>query len=404
MANRTQNFYTNPAFCQKSEFFAIGRGRALSPARSDNSARQSPLGAQSSYRGELPEDHEYEQEFYEEMLVDDTGCVKEKNILVISSPHKDTKALVEEPRAGSRYAPVDQRTKTRYEYVPVEYDDTQQHQARVHRYALIPTDEDIERSPKSKGARYGYAHPHPHPHGFGLVPMEEIQNKGRYALVADHDSRYEYIDEERSPPRTNAPRSVQRQDSYRNQRPQTADHRREESQGYQTYQPARRGNPAATRKLHELLQSPPSKPIMSPGTPRKVQLQRSPSNVVVVKKPASRAQQQLTYSAEPVKKSTAVVQPMRSVYGETTVANHSESWTNLKKPAAQGTLAVAALMMFLCGGLTSGLCFYMIAFMGKHYFLDFGIAAGFTCLLLGVLGFRTRNCYWLPNRNYISGT
>jgi hypothetical protein len=59
--------------------------------------------------------------------------------------------------------------------------------------------------------------------------------------------------------------------------------------------------------------------------------------------------------------------------------------------------------MTLCGGVTSGLCSYMMYVIGRSYFLDFGMVAGFTCLTLGVLGFRTRRCYWLPNRNYISG-
>lgn len=99
--------------------------------------------------------------------------------------------------------------------------------------------------------------------------------------------------------------------------------------------------------------------------------------------------------------------PSQSVYSETTFTSsgkNSESWLNgNQKPSSQAALAVAAFIMLLCGGLTTALCFYMISIMGRLYFLDFGVISGFTCLVLGLLGFRTRNCYWLPNRNYISG-
>lgn len=39
----------------------------------------------------------------------------------------------------------------------------------------------------------------------------------------------------------------------------------------------------------------------------------------------------------------------------------------------------------------------------RSYFLDLGIISGFATATLGVLGFRSRQCDWLPNRNYSSG-
>lgn len=449
MANRTQahqrNYYTNPAFCQKSEYYAIdgsNNRKGLSPVKSEKSARQSPLGAQTViHNSELSplrktlhvddDDNEYEQEFYEEMLVDDTGYVQEKKILVISSPQKETTHQTNGGRYASPPMIIDnnyhqQQNKSRYEYIPVQYDKKEEvitPSGRIHRYALIQSNdgEIIEHNPNTKGGRYS------------LVPLEEIQssNKNRYAVIPENKSRYEYIDdddEQDEPnPTENIPRkSVQRQESYRQTHQQKYTnqnyHHYHAQQQYQQHQqqyqkkqqePIRRGNPIATQKLHELLQSP--KQIKSPQTPRKIH-QVNP-NIIISNSPLRkqivnpRVHQQLRYNnIDTNKKTTAIVQPICtnsnvSVYSDTTTMNKSESWMNLnfKKPAVQGTLAVAALMMCLCGGVTSCLCFYMILIMGKLYFLEFGIVSGFTCCLLGILGFRTRNCYWLPNRNYISG-
>lgn len=41
--------------------------------------------------------------------------------------------------------------------------------------------------------------------------------------------------------------------------------------------------------------------------------------------------------------------------------------------------------------------------MRRSYYLDLGIISGFAATALGLMGFRSRQCYWLPNRNYISG-
>lgn len=41
--------------------------------------------------------------------------------------------------------------------------------------------------------------------------------------------------------------------------------------------------------------------------------------------------------------------------------------------------------------------------MRRSYFLDLGIISGFATATLGLMGFRSRQCDWLPNRNYVSG-
>nr|XP_026483710.1 uncharacterized protein LOC113391829 [Vanessa tameamea] len=104
-------------------------------------------------------------------------------------------------------------------------------------------------------------------------------------------------------------------------------------------------------------------------------------------------------------KNTAVIIPRvapqsPSVYSEDTY----KSFSSIKSATGPTTsLTIAALILTLCGGLTSGLSFYMMYSMGRRYYLDFCVLSGFTCFLLGLLGLRSRRHQLLPNRNYISG-
>ncbi|XP_038217841.1 uncharacterized protein LOC119836538 [Zerene cesonia] len=117
---------------------------------------------------------------------------------------------------------------------------------------------------------------------------------------------------------------------------------------------------------------------------------------------ASRESRRMTPKRD---KTTAVIMPRvatqsPSVYSEETY----KSFTSLKSmSAATASLTIAALMLTLCGGLSTGLSFYMMYSIGRRYYLDFGVLSGFTCFLLGLLGLRSRRSQLLPNRNYISG-
>ncbi|XP_975069.2 uncharacterized protein spdo [Tribolium castaneum] len=326
MATRTlpKNFYSNPAFSQQSEFY---NGKPLSQIVQN--VRQSPVGAQTQPQYRENEEY-YDEEFYEEMIVDDAGIIKQKKVLVVSSPTKDQ--------------------KSRYEYIPMQ---------EQNRYIIC----------QKQPPQVHYAE-------------EFVQGRPNH--------RYEYIPEE-SPPK-----SVTRN--------------RYEYIQFEPPSPRKPSNPIATQKLHELLSTPKKPPVMSPQAHRRVP--PSPQRDPFITPRKSQTRQKLNYALDTRqaqdKRHTAIVAPMcsspiQSVYSETTFSK-TDSWMNLgpRKPT-QVTLAVAAVMMMLCGGVTSGLCFYMVSIMGRLYFLDFGIVAGFTCLVLGFLGFRTRNCYWLPNRNYISG-
>lgn len=203
-----QNYYSNPAFCQQSEYYPGPKSpqralspirqhsqRALSPHRPQINVRQPPVGAQSTHSildtsihsiHDDPKDSSEgsyeEQEFYEEMLVDDTtGVVQQKKFLVVSTeqqtprklqPNQQSRPLPPQIMSGSRYGAVPtqeealRNQKNRYEYVPMQ-DRPRQEAAippRVHRYAVIPSDErdeDLQLLQKTSGR-------------YALVPVEEL--------------------------------------------------------------------------------------------------------------------------------------------------------------------------------------------------------------------------------------
>lgn len=397
MANNQQNFYTNPAFCQQSEYYNSQQRKCKSPPRNFN-IRQPPVGAQAKIRlhdvsvDASKEECYEEQEFYEEMIVDDRGLIKDKKIVIVSSPQDNNyqqsshryEYIDDNINKGNRYEYIQEEQKSRSEYIPLK----SQESVKIHKETV-----------NVNSGRYA------------LVPVEDLRNH-RYAVITEDDiktaDRYEYIQEKPL-------------DRIR-QLPQNVEINKMIS--------PRKANPIATQKLHELLSTPPrsqrssnnSQKILSPQSPRtKTPQQQHQKEIFMTTPPKlsrsnSKVQQKLNYTIGarhqplPDKRHTAIVapicsSPVQSVYSETTFSQKTESWMNLSlsKPPVQATLAVAAIMMLMCGGVSFGLCLYMISLMGRLYYLDFGTIAGFTCLILGLMGFRTRNCYWLPNRNYISG-
>lgn len=398
--------------------------------------RQSPVGANVSFSCEekpipglkpkkyVQNENYDEQDFYEEMLVDDCGVVKCKKLVVVTSPNGTT-THQQNRRQVHRYEkiPNDNRCeetedndnvvyiqengnnpRNRYEYIPVQ-------QEEIHSASLSSPKHNQFMAPQTITAsalKDGYALVRRHDR-YEMLPLEKISDTYRYNTNNIQRHRYEYIDE--------CENQIQ-QDQMRYEYVERLSSPQTNRRG---------GNPIATQKLHELLSTPkkttrqpvnnftPQKPL-SPNSPRRVVTPAKDPFITPTKQQQTpRALQKLNYALASRqmaqdKRHTAIIapicsSPIQSVYSETTYSNKSESWMNLSlsKAPVQATLAVAAVMMTLCGGVTSGLCFYMVWIMGRLYYLDFGIVAGFTCLLLGLLGFRSRNCRWLPNRNYISG-
>ncbi|KAK5647797.1 hypothetical protein RI129_002689 [Pyrocoelia pectoralis] len=447
MANSDHdNYYSNPAFCQKSEYYnnytltSTSPRNSLSPSRNYRNIRQSPLGALSPSRttdntyhnlhdnlppkpGPKPtkfncdNDNYQEQNFYEEMLVDGNGTVKRKKLVILQSPDSingnydapNLQWINSERQNGNRYAVVPTQNdlqnharspKSRYEYVHIQQNSNSQPSPnkkeyaqesyelghrRIHRYAVIPGDEETELGTDCDNYEIPYRY---------AVPKNTKQHP-------NPNARYEYIDcIEELPPREEI-HTIKRITS--------------------PIAVKKAANLQATQKLHELLKTPQKtapypQRLTSPQSPRKQSDSFVTSKVTPRNQKTPKVQQKLNFVLSTRQKTfdkrhTAIVapicsSPVQSVYSETTFSNKSESWMNLngKKQPVHATLTVAAIMMILCGGLTSCLCFYMVSFMGRLYFLDFGIVSGFACLVLGVLGCRSRNqYYWLPNRNYMSG-
>lgn len=112
------HFYANPAFCQQSEFFPQ---RALSPQRS---IRQSPVGAQTSQvTSEEPPERIEEQEFYEEVIVDNQGFIKGKKVVVVAQNNEGQKYIQAPQNNGptARYGSPPLQ-KQRYEYISMQED------------------------------------------------------------------------------------------------------------------------------------------------------------------------------------------------------------------------------------------------------------------------------------------
>ncbi|XP_055644183.1 uncharacterized protein LOC129780196 [Toxorhynchites rutilus septentrionalis] len=291
----------------------------------------------------------------------------------------------------------DQKSNQRYEVVPTEEDEElvdpnheiiQMHNGRAHRYAVIPTEDDetcldeeqsIKNDPQSPCQK---------------VATRENINRSQPSII---------------PQRTPSTRTVS----------------------------TPKKNPLATQMLHELLSTPKREeftPKNSPirhdinpkivsSTPKRnefkpqklqydYQMQQSsyPTQRTTRAEHSTQKQKQLLEAAA---RTTAVITPRlnvvngTSVYGETTSSDHmSKSWQNTsfqKIAHASATIGSVSLMLILCGFMNSGLSLYFTSKVGREYYLDLAIFAGFAAIALGILGFKSRHCDWLPNRNYISG-
>ncbi|XP_028033776.1 uncharacterized protein LOC114245708 [Bombyx mandarina] len=102
-------------------------------------------------------------------------------------------------------------------------------------------------------------------------------------------------------------------------------------------------------------------------------------------------------------KNTAVIVPRVAPPPSTISEDTYKSISSLKTTPGTASLTIATLILTLCGGLSTGLSFYMMYAIGRKYYLDFSVLSGFTCFILGLLGFRSKRHRLLPNRNYVSG-
>lgn len=202
MANTQRNYYTNPAFCQQSEFYN-SKLKLKSPSpQKKPTPRQSPIGANTYHQqySENPKRDYEEQEFFEEVLVDDHGQVTSKNLVVVTTPNKEKKY----------YAP--NRNTHRYEEIPgdrYEYDLLEDRNevyvdeyplpnkrvasgAAKGRYEYIPLETQEEMAAKQMihtGAiREGYALVRKNDR-YELLPLEKVSDTYRYNQTPTNSSR-----------------------------------------------------------------------------------------------------------------------------------------------------------------------------------------------------------------------
>lgn len=282
---------------------------------------------------------------------------------------------------------------SRYTVIPTEKDEElvddnheiiEIHNGKVHRYAVLPTEEDPD----------------------DIQEQEETSMSANFQTIARSPSRrklhhsYASIRDTKSPPR-----AVKSSSASTPQRPAPPIPVQMSSLTPQKN--------LATQKLHELLSTPPQKQGSTATTPKRIPGSVQPQTSTPLKQHATPQrrlrydEQQHGHSAVDVR-TTAVISPRLqapSFYGEAP-SGSLKSWSNLsfhKVANATATIGAVSLMLILCGMMNSGLSIYLIARVGRSHYLDTGIISGFGAVALGILGFRSRQCEWLPNRNYISG-
>ncbi|ETN65979.1 hypothetical protein AND_002235 [Anopheles darlingi] len=333
----------------------------------------------------------------------------------------------------------DQRNNQRFEMVPTEEDEElvddnqeiiQMHNGRAHRYAIIPSvadDEDetcLSHSNNDCGNGSG--------NGVGSTEEPTAIHRSPARRTAsslsvrhNHQHHHQQQRGRETPQQQMVPAACSSSNSGILKTPSKA--------APPPPQPGRiettpKKNPA-TLKLHELLTTP-QKPQQWRGTP-----QSSPFNITPATTPRRNAaaaaggpaimvsstpkQQQPPQQVQQLQQpppTTAIISPRLNsdIYSEKPLpldpeksgaswgpTDGSKSWQKMAN--ASITIGAVSLMLIMCGFMNSGLSLYMTAKLGREFYLDAGVLAGFSAIALGILGFKSRQCDWLPNRNYMSG-
>ncbi|XP_035896065.1 uncharacterized protein LOC118504994 [Anopheles stephensi] len=306
----------------------------------------------------------------------------------------------------------DQRNNQRFEMVPTEEDEElvdenqeiiQMHNGRAHRYAIIPSiADDEDETCLSNGTDEPPTAIHRTP---SSLSGQQRDGKGTPAALV---------------PRREAPTPhIPAPAGSLTTTPSKVHPGREET--------TPKKNPA-TQKLHELLTTPqkppnpqwrgyPSSPSPFTATTPNTTPRRggtAPAGVPPAIMVSSTPKQHPPAMMIPT---TAIISPRLNsdIYSEKplpdpekpgnwgggSLPNGSKSWRKMANASA--TIGAVSLMLILCGFMNSGLSLYMTAKLGREFYLDMGVLAGFSAIALGILGFKSRQCDWLPNRNYMSG-
>ncbi|XP_061394309.1 uncharacterized protein LOC133329864 [Musca vetustissima] len=313
---------------------------------------------------------------------------------------------------------VDKNSNQRYQMVPTAEDEElvddnqeiiQMHNGKAHRYAVIPAEDDDDEYENNNEEETCLSNP----------DLNQSQN----FLPLGYETT-------RTPMRTSTPQKGMSMGNLA------------------SYPSTPLKNPQATKMLHELLSTPRKTPVQNSrsNTPRNMyasqrelriqyaqqgqqinfsssggQSSQNQGPPLLPRKNSHLSPQRLHYeTVKPVvtpphqnDRTMAVIQPR--VAGTTYPQIEEEDCSSIQGKAGNNqsypqkivsatiTLAIVSLMLVLGSSMNSALIVYMIAHLGRSFYLQFSLVAAISGVGLGFLGFRSRHCEWLPNRSYTSG-
>lgn len=420
--------YTNPAFCQQSEFYqANSRSITTSPAKvhrsesiRSNSTVRSATGSQHiiNYQqpprlGPKPNNNRYEHLSSITQDTSNSGRYALVPVEEIPNSNKGRYAVlpmsemvpkfvksqdnldryaslpfnVEEPRSldSTPFAslppsvhPQDELTKISRAFSsdfgskPFVIVDQKSQQ----RYAVVPTEENeelVDENHEIIQMHNGKAH------RYAVIPTDEEEtdlSRGDFELSPIIHHGYATIAD--SPQRQSATSTPQKMYAQSPQRRMI-----QSPQQQQQQPPTPQKNNLATQRLHELL-STPQKKIIKNGTPKSSPQYYTPPQKNSQMRPEQLTPKRSDFTPQKLQyeqqspcqleqRTTAVIIPRLapSIYSETTSGSHNKSWNNLsyhKVANATATIGVVSLMLILCGAMNSGLCLYMVHNVSTKYF------------------------------------
>lgn len=410
--------YTNPAFCQQSEFYQTTNSRSItsSPAKvhrsesiRSNSTVRSTTGSQRiiNYQqpprlGPKPNNNRYEHLSSITQETSNSGRYALVPVEEIPNSNKGRYAVLPMSEIAPKFV-KSQDNLDRYASLPFNVDEPRSldstqfaslppsvhpqdeltkisrafssdfgskpfvivDQKSQQRYAVVPTEENeelVDENHEIIQMHNGKAH------RYAVIPTDEEEtnlSRGDFELSPINHHGYATIkDSPQRKPATSTPQRMYEQSPQKRmiQPPQQQQQQRQQP-------PTPQKNNLATQRLHELL-STPQKQMSKNGTPKNSPQYYTPPQKNSQMRPehltpkrSDFTPQKLQYELE--QRTTAVITPRLapSIYSETTSGSHNKSWNNLsfhKVANATATIGVVSLMLILCGAMNSGLCLYMI--------------------------------------------
>ncbi|XP_017131447.1 GATA zinc finger domain-containing protein 10 [Drosophila elegans] len=286
---------------------------------------------------------------------------------------------------------VDKNSNQRYQMVPTAEDEElvdenqeiiQMHNGRAHRYAMVPTEADEDDD---------------------LEQDQQDQQDQQETCLSNMELSQQYAARTSTPQQRNAaaatralhellttPRKMQPPPRLAHSTPRNAAH-------HEQLQMERRLEIYKSQQIYQSQQVAPALPLR----PNRLSPQRLHYETVkpLPMQMADRSMAVISPRVQELEQEHDREQDMSSIQGK---GKDKDSYPQ-KMANATITLAIVSLMLVLGSTTNAGLIIYMISRLGKSFYLQFGLVSSFCGMGLGFLGFKSRQCDWLPNRSYSSG-